>query len=438
MPDKRYFCNTPWYELHVYQDGSLGICCQEDHKLYGDKQTWNIATTSIKDWFNSEPVRKFRKQVLGKRAVSACRQCYKEEQVQGYSRRMRSNQKSVIFTRTAFDQSYVQSPGRQHFELSESQQGLTDTLPIDLHIDLGNHCNLACKMCSASASSTIAVQEVKWGIESSRRFVGSDWTQDDVVWNNFIQQILEIDGLKNIHFMGGETLLTNRFEQFVDGMIRARRFDLCMSFVTNGTVFKPKLMKKLTRFQRVGIEVSMETVTDHNAYQRQGTQTNQVIKNIQQYQEFCNGTTITVSLRPAPSALTIGYHVTLLKFALVNKLLIKSNLVYEPKFLDASILPTDVKRMYAAKYLQFLLDAPNVDTSTDYNFSDPNNHVQVIRQQAEMCLSILQTPAPKDQDQLLEQMIRHCERWDRIYDLDARLLYPEFKDIFRIHGYNLS
>ena len=36
MTDKNIFCNSPWYELHIYWDGSLGFCCQEAHKLYDD------------------------------------------------------------------------------------------------------------------------------------------------------------------------------------------------------------------------------------------------------------------------------------------------------------------------------------------------------------------------------------------------------------------
>ena len=98
MPDQKIFCNTPWYELHIYWDGSLGICCQEDHKLYSSGEQYNIACMSIADWFNSEPVRNFRQQILGDTPVSACRRGYHEEQLGANSRRLRSNQKSAIFT----------------------------------------------------------------------------------------------------------------------------------------------------------------------------------------------------------------------------------------------------------------------------------------------------------------------------------------------------
>jgi MoaA/NifB/PqqE/SkfB family radical SAM enzyme len=176
VPNQQIFCNTPWYELHIYWDGSLGICCQEDHKLYESGDEYNIARMTIADWFNSEPVRSFRQQVLGDEPVSACRRCWTEEQLGGNSRRFKSLQKSAVFMQ-AFDASFEQSPGRVHFDAS----GMTNTHPIDIHIDLGNYCNLACKMCDPQASSVIASQQVQWGIESSRQYLGTDWTKNTTV-----------------------------------------------------------------------------------------------------------------------------------------------------------------------------------------------------------------------------------------------------------------
>jgi hypothetical protein len=439
MPDKNIFCNTPWYELHVYWDGSLGICCQEAHKLYQATDTqYNIATMSIQDWFNSEPVKKFRVGLLGDNRLTECRRCYTEEDFGGNSRRLKSNQKSVIFTRTAFDASFEQSPGYQHFLNSNKSQGATNTHPIDMHIDLGNFCNLACKMCNPRASSTIAAQQVKWGIESSRQYLGTDWTRNEPVWNNFKQQLLELPNLNNIHFMGGETLLTGRFENLVDTMIEHQRFNICFSFVTNGTVFRPELLDKLKLFRRVGIEVSIETIDEHNAYQRQGTDTNVVLENIKRYQQWCNGTSITVALRPAPSLLSIGYYTELLQYALDNQFIVKSNLCYAPRFLSAEILPASIKQLYQSKYLKFLDQLSTVEVDSDYNASDPNNHHRAIKEQAEMCLNILQIPTPDDSEEQLARMVRHCERWDRVYGYDARLLYPEFQEILDRYDYNIS
>ena len=390
---------------------------------------------TIQDWFNSEPVRRFRCEVLAQDPVSACRRCYAEEVHGGNSRRLRSNQKSVIFTRTAFDDSFLQSPGYRQFLYSDWYHGKTLTHPVDIHVDLGNFCNLACKMCNPRASSTIASQHVRWGIESSRQYLGTDWTQDQTVWTSFKQQLLEMSNLNNIHFMGGETLLTDRFEDLVDTMLAAGRTDLCFSFVTNGTVYKPALVQKLRNFRRVGFEVSIESVTAHNSYQRQGTDTQLVLDNIQRYLDMCNGTNITVALRPAPSALTIGTYPTLLEYALEHQLIVKSNLCTYPRFLAAEILPDAVKSLYQSRYDHLLSTLTDAAIGTDYNASDPNNYRSVIREQAEMCRDILNTPAPSDAEVQQQALVQHCGRWDQVYGLNARELYPEWTSILDLHGY---
>jgi len=429
VPNQNFFCSTPWYELHIYWDGSLGICCQESHKLYNDN-SYNIATTTIAEWFNSNPVKHFRQQILGDSPVSACSRCYHEEQSGGNSRRFKSNQKSVIF-RQAFADSFEQSPGRKHFDLS----GITVTHPIDIHVDLGNYCNLACKMCHPQASSTIASQQVKWGIESSRQYLGTDWTQNNDVWNSFLQQLLNTPGLNNIHFMGGETLLTKRFEDFVDHMIAHDRLDLCFSFVTNGTVFRPELMAKLKKFRRVGIEVSIETVDRRNSYQRQGTDTDQVMTNLDRYLDQCNGSNITLTVRPAVSALTIGSFPGLLQYCLDRNLLVKSLLVSRPDFLNALILPKSVKYQYL-EYYQTLINRLNgIKVPIDYNASDPHNTNIIVKEEAHMCMNILSQPAPENAEDLRRQMVEHCRKWDQIYGYDARELYPELTEVWNRHGY---
>ena len=424
MTNKNIFCSTPWYELHIYWDGSLGICCQEAHKIY-NSGSYNIATMSIAEWFNSDPVKNFRQQVLAESAVSACRRCYIEEQADGLSRRHRNNQKSAIFQQ-AFEESFAQSPIQKYISIS----GETQTHPIDIHVDLGNFCNLACKMCNAQASSRIASQEVKWGISSSAQYVGTDWTRDDQTWNNFKTQLLNIPGLNNIHFMGGETLLTDRFEDFVDTMIKHQRLDLCFSFVTNGTVYRHGLLEKLSKFQKVGIEVSIEAVDQHNAYQRQGTDTDLVLKHLAQYKEFANGTNITVSLRPTVSALTIGYHADLLDYALEQGFLVTSLLVNRPQYLDAVILPPDVKAQYLKSYERF-----DITPDVDYNASDPGQLKNNIAQQVIMATNILKRDQPPNADELLNNMVMHCKRWDAIYEYNARILYPELKAVWDRYGY---
>ena len=429
MANAKIFCNTPWYEAHIYWDGSLGICCQESRRLSLDSK-FNIRNMSLTEWFNSEPVRQLRQAVLSDLPTDICSQCYLEESVSNTSRRHRSNQKSVIFTKTAFQNSFEQSPGRRHF----TADGLSTTLPIDLHIDLGNYCNLACKMCWSGASTRIATQYVKWGYEDHRQYLGNDWTKDTNVWNKFLDELLTIPKLKNIHFMGGETLLTTRLEEFVDFMILHKRFDICFSFVTNGTTFNESLISKLKHFARVGIEVSIETITKHNDYVRQGTNTNDVLKNIQRYKQHCNNSTISVTLRPAINALTIGYYHTLLEYCLENQFLIKSLIVANPKYLDPGVLPAAVRNKYKENYQKLLIELDDSVTDTEFNESDPHNYRRSIKLQVEQILALLDCTVPQ-QEELLKEMISTCKKWDNELNFNALELYPELTTEFKAHGY---
>ena len=439
MPNKNIFCNSPWYEIQIYWDGSLGFCCQEAHKPYPDNlsNTYNVSQMTIAEWVNSEPMRQARLAMFGDAPNSICNRCYYQQEVSGTSRRHKVNQKSVIFTKTNFLNSYEQSPGYNKFESSKNNNGDYSGMPIDLHIDLGNYCNLACKMCRPQASSMIAVQEVKWGNQDAKQYVGSDWTRDDAVWDRVLAELAGISNLNSVHFMGGETLLTKRFEDFVDYMIDCDRTDLHFSFVTNGTSFNEKLINKLKKFKRVGIEVSVETATEHNSYQRQGTDTPQVLKNLERYLTHCNGSNITLTVRPAISALTIGNYHSLLKYCLDHTIIVKSLNVTRPTFLNPEILPASVRNQYINNYKNLIQEynLTDVDCTVDYNESDINQLPRIVLGEINQCLHLLTKDQMSNSDQHLKDMVAWCRRWDNVYGYDARTLYPELIEILDQYGY---
>lgn len=433
MANQQVFCNSPWYEAHIYWNGDLGICCQESRKIYKEGN-YNIRNMTLAEWFNSQPVKDMRMSMLSDSRSELCSRCWDEETVGFTSRRHRSNQKSVIFTRSAFDQSYKESPGYQHFKHSQDNNGLSNTMPIDLHVDLGNYCNLACKMCYTGASSKIAVQMVKWGHLEQEQYVNTDWTKDSVVWNRFLNELADIPNLKNIHFMGGETLINPRFEELVDFMIAHNRFDICFSFVTNGTKFDPVLMEKLTRFARVGIEISIETVTPHNDYIRQGNSTELVLTNIGQFLQLCDNDKITVTLRPTLTALSVGSYYTLLEYCLEHKLLVKSLLVHDKPYLAVDILPDAVKQEYIKPYLKLNEQLASQQLEGDFNESDPNNYLLSIKIALTQVINLLENTTTPDPI-LLKEFVFNCSRWDQVYSFNAIELYPELADIFLAYGY---
>lgn len=433
VPNPAIFCNAPWYELQIYWDGSFGICCTERHKLYADSESqYNIANMTIQDWYRSEPVKKFRQQLLSDKKNTVCNRCYMEEDYGGISKRLKGNIKSAVFSQ-AFLPSFEQSPGRQHFDNTEYQG-----MPIDIHLDLGNHCNLTCKMCEARSSSKIAVQEVKWGIQSSRQFVGTDWTTNYTAWQSFKLQLLDIPKLSNIHFMGGETLLSSRVDDLVDFLIQHKRFDIGFSVVTNGTIYKPDLIKKMTAFKRVGLEISLESTTRHNDYIRQGTDTAKVFDIVEKYQKLCNGTTVDLTIRPAISALSIGSFWTLLEYCLEKNLVIKPLWCIRPDFLNPVILPTEIKNQYLPFYTKIAESLSALDSAHVFNASDHHNVGYIVKHWCNACITVLMSDQPVNSDMLLQQMVAHCAKWDSVANLSPEILYPEFIALFNKYEYQVS
>ena len=427
MANQAIFCSAPWYELQIYWDGSLGFCCQEHHKLYPstyDKK-YNVATMSIREWMDSQPMVQVRRDIVSDTPLSICQRCYTDEYYSGTSRRHRTNQKSVIFTKSNFKESYEQSPGYDKFI------GVTPVgMPIDLHIDLGNYCNLTCKMCNSQASSAIAAQEVKWGIKNSEQYIGTDWTRNQEVWDRIVTEIVNIPNLSNIHFMGGETLITPRFKEFVQALLDNNRTDVGISFVTNGTHYREDIVELLRPFKRVGIEVSIETLTAHNQYQRQGTDTSVVLANIDRY----TASNFEITLRPAISALTIGTYWTLLKYALDRKFVVKGQLSFDPQMTHPAVIPKEIRQGYKKHYIQLLTDYGLSDSATsDYNESDQTQYKRIVQGQIERALNLLD--ATTSSEQHLRDLVAHCQRWDQVHGYNAIELYPELAEIFKSYGY---
>jgi hypothetical protein len=159
------------------------------------------------------------------------------------------------------------------------------------------------------------------------------------------------------------------------------------------------------------------------------------LRNIDQYIAISNGSSITVTLRPAISALTIGYFGSLLQYAISKRLIIKSLLVNYPKFLDVNILPKAVKQQYVEQYHELLNQFKTVNVITDYNSSDPNNYLVIIKEHIQMCINVLENEQPSDVDQLHAQLVNHCKKWDNVYGYNARTLYPELTQIWNQYDY---
>jgi hypothetical protein len=215
MPNSKIFCNVPWTNTHIYWDGSYGACCAEAEKVYPDKDSkiYNLKQMNLNQWLESKPLDEMKQRILGDEPLPQCRNCYKEESAGFEGKRIQENFKTTIFTEQAFDRSFEQNP------IVNEIRNKDPLLPIDWHVDLGNECNLACKMCGPALSSKIAAQYRQWNIIDPSQPVIANWTKDETSWQQFLDNINQVPALNRLHFMGGEPLLNKKFEGLLEYLI---------------------------------------------------------------------------------------------------------------------------------------------------------------------------------------------------------------------------
>ena len=422
MPNQDIFCNVPWTNLHVYWDGSFGVCCSERHAPHNEPQLYNLQFMPIDQWYNSEPMQQVRAQIKSNNKLTQCVGCYREESIGHESRRVKENFKSVIFTKQAFDKSYQQSPMYQYFETN-----ITTRLPIDWHVDLGNECNLACKMCNPKASSKISSVFTKWKLidESANR----NWTADPVAWQNFLDSILAVPDLNRLHFMGGEPLLNKKFMLLLDFLLEHNCSNLSISFVTNGTIVPNKLIDQLKQFRSCDIEVSLESINNNNHYIRQGRGdiTQEVLSNIQW---LCTQQTDTfhVILRSVPQLLNINNYDQYIKWAWDMQLPIQGIPLIRPEYLQISVLPLKLRKTFIPRY-QAVKDSITPSKITVLATGRSTGTLDItLRRECDAMIAMLSAPEPSNVIELRQQLAEWLMRWDREFNLNAFDYYPEYTE----------
>ena len=401
MDVSKYFCNVPWFEVHINADGTYHSCGAQPNRISGTDfaQKYNVFNMSVQDWVNSEHQRNARLCKLQGVAEPLCEMCYHEDQLGSSSKRAKENHKSGIDV-INFYETFKSSNDFDKFKYSDQNDGFTDVRPVSYHISLGNECNLACRMCTPWASSKIAVEMGKQGLYSGP--MRQNWTEDSAAWKSVTDYICSTKDLKFVHIIGGEPLLNPRFEEFVDLLITADLTDIYLGFTTNGTVFNRELLLKLNQFRHVDIGVSIECMGTLNDYIRRGSSTETVLENLDRYLEYRQEGHVYVTVRPVPSALSVHTLDELYLWCIDRKLDVMTNMLVRPEFLQIQNLPQDVKNRLLIQYKHWHYADP---VTGDFNPRDPNQYRAHIDNEVKAIIKALEQPGnPGKTKELYEKL----------------------------------
>jgi organic radical activating enzyme len=433
MPNKDIFCNIPWYELHINHDGSYDLCgCMSELITETDAaKEWNIRNYPVDEYWQSRRLRDERLNKMGDVPNPACGVCQHQDSLGSHSKRIKENLKSVIFYDKNFYKSFEQSPHRAAFEYSLNNDGATVTRPVSYHLSLGNECDLACVMCSPNSSFKLSRDYATLGwIKDARRL---NWTDDNQVWDDFCQTLLSTN-LTSLHIIGGEPTINKRFNQLIDMFVGNNRTDFSFSFTTNCMHGLDHLWDKLSKFKRVEIGMSVETLNLANDYVRYGGSIDTILSNIQQF-KVCAPPNVAFVIRTVPTLLTINYYSELIDWCYDNDFLLNSYFATDPAWQQIRLLPDDIKQKLQQQF-QNQLDSYTKLAGDRAGLTNFRNQSHVLENVISEVKASLASVSLGNQDpDLIKSSVLHFKQLDSMRGNSVIDYFPMLKEYFESNGY---
>lgn len=273
----RKMCAHAWAGLHVWTDGTSGICC-EYQGIISDEHgnPYNIKEHSIETIVSSQYMNDIRNQMRNGIDPIGCATCTKREQLGTSSRR------------TLAPYRLENIWGLINWESNDISNNLCY---VGGH--LGNLCNLKCRICGPEFSSTIAAEELSTVPKDQiKQHPAGQWLEStswakkkNEFWNSLKQRA---DQIKTFEFLGGEPLMLPQNLEFMQYLIDQGHSKNCIfDITTNGTVY-PDIFDQASSFKRLVVTISIDNLESKFEYERKGANWQLLLSNLKKFQQARN------------------------------------------------------------------------------------------------------------------------------------------------------
>ena len=431
MSLKDTFCSSPWIHARLSANGQLDYCRWATHFDAEQNPENNIRNIDPIEYFQKK-MASIRQDLLDGKAVEKCHQCYAQDKHDKVSGRQRQLLK-VGVTVDRFEKTLQSSPIRNELEYSSDNNGLTNYLPIDWQVDLGNHCNGACIYCSAQYSSKLATEFKKIGFIDE--LPAKPWTESPELIDRFVNTLKQTKHLAYIHFLGGETVITPAFRTILQALIdNGISKTVTIGFTTNLTVWDQEIIDMLCEFKEVNLGMSVECFDPVNDYVRYPSKIDKVSQVTQQWVDVARQNNWLLQFRITPSCLTISKLLTVFDYAYDNEISVEScNFMTEPSFLAPNVLPTELREPIIKQLEQWVVSKQIADSDDKIiNTRHQAFAQQQIVQDAQSYITYLKNEPVVDEADKMIIFLKKLEqsRGNKITDY-----LPEYDDYLRTAGY---
>lgn len=374
------FCVLPWNHLEVLPEGNAKICCVAKEAVRDGRTPLHVSFHSLEEIRRSRYMKSVRGALADGRRIPVCDYCWQQEK-----RGERSQ-------RQLWNASYPEVVRAVRERVESGAGDPTEPLPLEyLQVNVGNKCNLACRMCNSSYSSRIEEDPVhsKWAPRQDREAgVSADrpdgagtppalrqgW-RPGVAW--FEQPVVEGDlmaagaSLRSLYITGGEPLFVPAFDRLLDAYAeRGHAGQIALALNTNLFHNEARIDRALAAFGRFRHCHLAPSIDGHGAvyeYIRHPARWDVVDRNIRKVADAARANSrLTFGLTTVVQAYNVFNLVTLLQYADSLAIECVPHVLEGPYFLRPHVLPREL-RLRAAAGLDAYAHSPSATETAGRN-----------------------------------------------------------------------
>lgn len=261
-------CSFAFAHTDIEPNGDIKFCCAAADNLHRDEQDrlYNVTTHTLTQAWNSELLKQTRLEMIAGQRPQACSYCWRMENsdnTAGSSVRLQAANRRIPIEDIT-----------DRIEYAQTHNGELDELAYDFQISIGNLCNLACKMCNPTFSTSY--QKFYNKLDNiTTPIVSFDWPVTQSLPDIFKDHI---DSIQRIFFTGGEPTLIPEVIDFIDYLSSNPNITIWPS--TNCTNINKRLLDSLSKFNEIWLNLSLDGMDDIAYLQRTPSNWPSIEKNV--------------------------------------------------------------------------------------------------------------------------------------------------------------
>ena len=256
-------CVLPFNSLSIGAAGHQRLCCNSNNGLNGLDSPLPVTKRTDINWLDGIALDRIRKSLLNNERIKECDRCWELEDIgQESYRQMASG-------------GYTEYAPKRYESIVNGDHS---TVLEKLEIDLGNKCNLACRMCGPHSSSLFEEEFNKF--KNIISISSESWLKN----SKFFDLVrANASTLKHIYILGGEPLIIPEQAELLELLIELDvAKNIKLQYNSNITTIGSRWYKTWDKFRFVEINASIDGTEGFYEYVRWPAKWDKIYNNLKE------------------------------------------------------------------------------------------------------------------------------------------------------------